>query len=182
MDLKENQPRQGDSHPNKFCPFCQSPIKEEAEVAICSECLTPHHLECWQANSGCTTYGCQGHYQAPAEPLKTCPHCNGQILKRAVKCKHCKTMLEPAPQVVIGRPIQKFEAFDRITIIVLYILAFIPPMGIVAFLVGAIGLGADDPVRKSQSKPLMILGIFTTMAMMFFNMGLQIVMEILSKV
>jgi uncharacterized RDD family membrane protein YckC len=27
-------------------------------MLVCSKCLIPHHRECWDQNSGCTTYGC----------------------------------------------------------------------------------------------------------------------------
>ncbi len=43
---------------NKTCPYCQSPIKQSADVIICNECSTPHHKECWDENKGCTTFGC----------------------------------------------------------------------------------------------------------------------------
>ncbi len=44
----------------KSCPYCQYPIKIDSEVVICSDCLIPHHQECWQENGGCTTFGCKG--------------------------------------------------------------------------------------------------------------------------
>lgn len=44
----------------KTCPFCQSPLKTGAEVVCCTQCSIPHHRECWEANGGCTTYGCRG--------------------------------------------------------------------------------------------------------------------------
>lgn len=42
----------------KTCPFCQTPIKPNESVFVCDRCAIPHHLECWQANGGCTTFGC----------------------------------------------------------------------------------------------------------------------------
>ena len=44
----------------KTCPFCQSPLKSGADVVRCTQCSIPHHQECWEANGGCTTYGCRG--------------------------------------------------------------------------------------------------------------------------
>jgi hypothetical protein len=35
-------------------------IKEGDDVVICSVCEMPHHRECWDANGGCTTFGCNG--------------------------------------------------------------------------------------------------------------------------
>ena len=44
----------------KKCPFCHSEFTERDNVVFCSVCDMPHHLECWQANQGCTTFGCTG--------------------------------------------------------------------------------------------------------------------------
>jgi len=44
----------------KTCPYCQTPIKPNVPVHVCDACGIPHHLECWQQNGGCTTFGCSG--------------------------------------------------------------------------------------------------------------------------
>lgn len=44
----------------KKCPYCKTLFKQEDAVAFCSACNMPHHLSCWQANEGCTTFGCKG--------------------------------------------------------------------------------------------------------------------------
>lgn len=44
----------------KICPYCQYPIKQEAEITICTVCKIPHHKSCWRENDGCTTFGCNG--------------------------------------------------------------------------------------------------------------------------
>lgn len=44
----------------KMCPYCKTPFKQEDTIVVCNSCLMPHHLACWQANEGCTTYGCTG--------------------------------------------------------------------------------------------------------------------------
>ena len=43
-----------------ICPYCQSKIKSTKEAIICPVCGTPHHIDCWKENGGCTTYGCTG--------------------------------------------------------------------------------------------------------------------------
>ena len=48
------------NHTGKTCPFCQFPIKHESDIYVCPECIIPHHLECWQENGKCTTFGCRG--------------------------------------------------------------------------------------------------------------------------
>ena len=45
------------------CPFCRTPIEGE-DVSCCPDCDTPHHLECWMDNNGCSVAGCS---QAPAD-------------------------------------------------------------------------------------------------------------------
>lgn len=41
-----------------ICPYCRAEIKGSDHIQICSLCKTPHHLDCWQENKGCTVYGC----------------------------------------------------------------------------------------------------------------------------
>ena len=42
----------------KTCPYCQVPLKSGEESFNCPKCETPHHLECWRENNGCTVFGC----------------------------------------------------------------------------------------------------------------------------
>lgn len=44
----------------RSCPYCRFPIKQGAQVAICSVCRAPHHVECWEENHGCATVACTG--------------------------------------------------------------------------------------------------------------------------
>ena len=44
----------------KTCPYCKTIFKEDDVVVFCNTCDMPHHLSCWQANEGCTTFGCSG--------------------------------------------------------------------------------------------------------------------------
>ena len=44
----------------KICPYCKTPFKQDDTIVVCNSCMMPHHLSCWQANEGCTTYGCNG--------------------------------------------------------------------------------------------------------------------------
>ncbi len=48
------------SNQGKTCPYCQYPIKNEADIMVCPGCKVPHHRECWQENGGCTTFACKG--------------------------------------------------------------------------------------------------------------------------
>jgi hypothetical protein len=101
----------------KICPYCQSPLKKNADAVICSSCGTPHHKECWEENRGCTTYGCalnpttEESFDLPeeavdvgdqtleaireslerqgVEPSIDCPNCSQKIESLATYCKHC---------------------------------------------------------------------------------------------
>lgn len=52
----------------KTCPFCQTPMKPGVDLVTCSECGMPHHAECWEANGGCTTFGCSGSSATASRP------------------------------------------------------------------------------------------------------------------
>ncbi len=40
-----------------ICQICGEEIR--AEMVFCRRCRTPHHLDCWQYNGCCSTYGCR---------------------------------------------------------------------------------------------------------------------------
>jgi len=42
----------------QICPYCRTAISDQDEVNICPACDTPHHLDCWEENRGCTVFGC----------------------------------------------------------------------------------------------------------------------------
>lgn len=47
------------------CPYCRGPIEADTEQQkVCEGCGTPHHVDCYQENGGCTIFGCSA---APAE-------------------------------------------------------------------------------------------------------------------
>lgn len=44
------------------CIYCHSDLLLKDRVVICDYCSSPHHQDCWQANSNrCATFGCQGN-------------------------------------------------------------------------------------------------------------------------
>ena len=42
----------------QLCSICQTPIQTGDLSTICDECHLPFHVECWEENLGCSTYGC----------------------------------------------------------------------------------------------------------------------------
>lgn len=101
------------SFKNKTCPYCQSKIKDDLDVIVCSLCGTPHHRECYEENGGCTTYGCGnnpttvkeerrregidvGAMTIPAARtlvaqtnLIECPNCKKEVEENSNYCKYC---------------------------------------------------------------------------------------------
>lgn len=101
------------SFKNKTCPYCQSKIKDDLDVIVCSLCGTPHHRECYEENGGCTTYGCGnnpttvkderrregidvGAMTVPAarnlvaqSNLIECPNCKKEVEENSNYCKYC---------------------------------------------------------------------------------------------
>ncbi|MHB0955622.1 MAG: RING finger protein [Pirellulaceae bacterium] len=67
----------GDAHEaipveNPICQVCGEPIT--SDMVFCRRCLTPHHLDCWQYNGLCSTYGCrETRFQIPtvAQPVRS---------------------------------------------------------------------------------------------------------------
>lgn len=92
------------------CPFDALEFQREDHIVLCPDCQTPHHMDCWQTQEGCTQFGCQAR-GAPAEALtplhselvvldvedqrKPCEFCGEIILSVARKCKHCGEYLDP---------------------------------------------------------------------------------------
>jgi hypothetical protein len=41
------------------CSICLTAVQPGEEAGKCDSCGLPFHVECWQANLGCATYGCR---------------------------------------------------------------------------------------------------------------------------
>lgn len=92
------------------CPYCQTNIKNSADVIICSSCKTPHHKECWEENKGCTVFGCDKNPNTGNKGIDIgdetidsvkkiieqgkkkqipCPKCNALIPEGSLYCSYC---------------------------------------------------------------------------------------------
>ncbi|HRE40543.1 MAG TPA: RING finger protein [Ignavibacteria bacterium] len=87
------------------CPYCHSNIKQGTDLKICPVCETPHHIECWQENNGCTSFGCSENPETkkqnqsviipeipePEEIISVfpCPNCSKEIEEGSSYCKFC---------------------------------------------------------------------------------------------
>lgn len=100
------------SFKNKTCPYCQSKIKDDLDVIVCSLCGSPHHKECYEENGGCTTYGCGNNPTTvknerqegvdvggltitaasnlvAQDNLVECPNCKKEVEENSNYCKYC---------------------------------------------------------------------------------------------
>jgi hypothetical protein len=42
------------------CPYCKSSLFSDDAIISCNDCGTLHHYECWETQSFCSVYGCEG--------------------------------------------------------------------------------------------------------------------------
>ena len=77
----------------KTCPFCKTKIKEGEEIKVCPSCDIPHHIECWNENKGCTTFGCsEQNYEAQGtNPTDVCDKCGNPLGDGQAFCPKCGT-------------------------------------------------------------------------------------------
>jgi len=93
-----------------ICPYCQTNIKNSADIIICPSCKTPHHKECWDENKGCTTFGCINNPNTNKKGIDVgdetiesvekilreekvkeipCPGCKALIPEDSLYCSYC---------------------------------------------------------------------------------------------
>lgn len=83
------------------CPVCCSPLAEEDTVKICPNCKTPHHMECWEENRGCSTYGCASAWHEETHTgessegagMVACPACGAMHPATDLVCSSCGKLL-----------------------------------------------------------------------------------------
>jgi TM2 domain/Prokaryotic RING finger family 1 len=49
------------------CPYCRAAVDAGTAQLVCAGCGTPHHMDCYNENGGCTIFGCR---YAPVEEPK----------------------------------------------------------------------------------------------------------------
>ena len=37
------------------CPYCHDDCPSEGEICVCADCLSRHHVRCWEEGSGCAS-------------------------------------------------------------------------------------------------------------------------------
>lgn len=80
----------------KICPYCKEEIKEGETVKICHHCGVFHHEDCWNANKGCSTFGCTEHNDEIEGNKQTavCSNCGAILDCEQLFCPNCGQKVE----------------------------------------------------------------------------------------
>ncbi len=108
------------------CPLCNRRLLDNEDIAVCPDCGTPHHRECYKENGSCanTELHQQGFVWSPSspEPLpKSCSNCNATNDPTSSFCSSCgKPLGAPMPLEVENDKsfmdaISVLEAFNQVT-------------------------------------------------------------------
>jgi hypothetical protein len=70
---------------NPICPYCRTEVGEtEGERKDCPGCGTPHHVDCYAENGGCTVFGCANAPSDEAKVTVTATDMSGNVVTRQV--------------------------------------------------------------------------------------------------
>jgi len=106
----------------KNCAICQTSLLPNEAIKICDRCKAEYHVECWNENGGCGTYGCEmapmkdkGQSEQAVEDIywgaktKVCPMCGETIKISELSCPYCKSNFDTVA------PISTQEVKDKLT-------------------------------------------------------------------
>lgn len=82
----------------RICPFCKKDIQEGEASAVCPDCGTAHHEDCWKLVGGCAAPHCSGSAPNAAPAIAEC-NCSAHKAKPAKKKALC--ILLPAALCVL---------------------------------------------------------------------------------
>lgn len=86
------------------CPYCNKKFKDGDDIAVCPDCGTPHHRDCYAEHGECANtarhaegYDWQQEYAAAVQVSDIgndtfpCPACGKQVLSGSAFCNYCGT-------------------------------------------------------------------------------------------
>ncbi len=83
-----------------YCSTCGEDLRPGDQSVRCSLCMRNYHTICWGKTGGCTTWGCAGRPSAENQQqsvsYKRCVFCGEEVVDFAVKCRYCRSVLDPA--------------------------------------------------------------------------------------
>ncbi|MBW6463538.1 MAG: hypothetical protein K0B84_05070 [Firmicutes bacterium] len=83
-----------------YCSTCGQDFKPGDLSVRCRLCMRNYHSACWEKTGGCTTWGCAGRPESKDNDhkvtYKKCPNCGEEIVNFAVKCRYCRSVLDPS--------------------------------------------------------------------------------------
>ncbi len=107
------------------CPICNRRFLDEDDIAVCPDCGTPHHRECYLQRGSCANAELHqnGFVWSPSspEPLpKSCPNCNATNEPERSFCSSCgKPLGSPVPLEVESEKsfmdaVSALESFNQV--------------------------------------------------------------------
>jgi len=104
-----------------ICTICQTSFLPDETIKKCERCKCKFHLECWNENGGCATYGCINSPKMTktseqfweqtfwGTKTKICPMCRETIKVGELRCPYCNEQFDTI------EPISSEEIKDRLT-------------------------------------------------------------------
>ena len=84
-----------------ICPYCRAEIEPDpAQAVYCPGCGTPHHVDCFEENGGCTIFGCSAAPPAESKLSIGSPDLYSAVITRAVP--PALSVPGPPPPPLIG--------------------------------------------------------------------------------
>ncbi len=87
-----------------YCSTCGQELRSSDLSVRCRLCMRNYHSRCWEKTGGCTTWGCAGKPEirnsGEGPEYKRCPYCGEEIISFAVKCRYCRSLIDPQAAAV----------------------------------------------------------------------------------
>lgn len=149
----------------KLCPVCKKEIMEADKVRVCPDCGIPHHEQCWEMNSGCSTFGClQQGTAGKAKPAGKCKKCGTELEEGQEFCPKCGTPKGAPEKFICGKCGNELAEGQ----------AFCPKCGQKA------GLTADDNTEKQPDSSASRGKAEKTKVPIFIAVGVAIILAALA--